>query len=254
MLAALHFLEQSFLWLFLYSVLGWIYETTLCSIRQKRFVNRGFLNGPYCPIYGWGAVLDIWALGWVENPVLLFFLGALLTCTLEYLTSFLMEKLFHARWWDYSNRKFQIHGRVCLAGAVVFGSLSVLLLKVVHPLTISLLAMVPTTTLTIITVLLFLLFLADNIVTFAGFSGFDAKLKTLSTVLGEKKDAVQKTIQSAKTGAINKRNTVIENNVLLKKLTYQQRRMIRAFPKLKSLQHNTVLTELRTALREKKKQ
>ena len=72
--------EKYMIWLFFYSVVGWIYESTLCSVRAHKFINRGFLNGPYCPIYGWGAVLDILILGKVQNPVLLFFLGAIVTC------------------------------------------------------------------------------------------------------------------------------------------------------------------------------
>lgn len=96
----------------IYSVVGWIYETTLCSITDRHFVNRGFLNGPYCPIYGSGALLDVLILGRIENPFLLFILGVLVTCSLEYLTSYVMEKLFKARWWDYSDKKFNIGGRV----------------------------------------------------------------------------------------------------------------------------------------------
>lgn len=88
--------ETYFLWLMIYSIIGWIYESTLCSITNKKLINRGFLNGPYCPIYGSGAILVILILGRIKNPVLLFFLGALVTCSLEYLTSYVMEKLFHA--------------------------------------------------------------------------------------------------------------------------------------------------------------
>ena len=123
-------IETWFLWLMIYSVIGWIYESTICSIGQRKLINRGFLNGPYCPIYGTGAVLVLLVLGRIQNPVLLFFAGAVLTCSLEYLTSWLMEKLFHARWWDYSKRKFNIGGRVCLIGAVVFGAFSVVLILV----------------------------------------------------------------------------------------------------------------------------
>ena len=120
-------IETWFLWLMIYSIIGWGYESTICSIGQRKLINRGFLNGPYCPIYGTGAVLVLLVLGRIQNPVLLFFAGALVTCSLEYLTSWLMEKLFHARWWDYSKRKFNIGGRVCLIGAVVFGAFSVVL-------------------------------------------------------------------------------------------------------------------------------
>jgi len=101
-------LETYFFRLMVYSILGWIYESIVCSIQEKKWVNRGFLNGPYCPIYGAGAVLDIIILGNIQNPILLFLLGATLTCTLEYLTSYFMEKIFNARWWDYSDFKFII--------------------------------------------------------------------------------------------------------------------------------------------------
>lgn len=86
-------IETWFLWLMIYSVIGWVYESTICSIGQRKLINRGFLNGPYCPIYGTGAVLVLLVLGRIQNPVLLFFAGAVLTCSLEYLTSWLMEKL-----------------------------------------------------------------------------------------------------------------------------------------------------------------
>ena len=123
-------IETWFLWLMIYSIIGWVYESTICSIGHRKLINRGFLNGPYCPIYGTGAVLVLLVLGRIQNPVLLFFAGAVVTCSLEYLTSWLMEKLFHARWWDYSKRKFNIDGRVCLIGAVVFGAFSVVLVLV----------------------------------------------------------------------------------------------------------------------------
>ncbi|HHY52695.1 MAG TPA: putative ABC transporter permease, partial [Clostridiales bacterium] len=104
--------ETYFLWFVFYSILGWVYETILCSTLEKRFINRGFLNGPYCPIYGFGALIVIVTLRSVENVVLLFLMAAVLTSTLEYITSWGMEKLFHARWWDYSHKKWNINGRV----------------------------------------------------------------------------------------------------------------------------------------------
>ncbi len=254
MATLLSFLAQSFQWFLLYSFAGWFYETLLCSIRQKRFVNRGFLNGPYCPIYGWGAVLDILALGKLTNPFLLFVLGALLNCSLEYLTSFAMEKLFHMRWWDYSNRKFQLNGRVCLQGALVFGAFAVLLLKVAHPLVLLLLAQIPAVPLTVITAVLFLLFLADNIITFAGFIGFEEKLHIFSAQLEQRREAVQETLQAAGTEAAEKISRAATGHALLHKLNYQQKRMLRAFPKLKARRGNAALAALRAAIGEKASQ
>lgn len=124
-----------FLWLITYSFLGWVYESILCSITSGTLVNRGFLNGPLCPIYGFGALTIILAF-WQEPDISvwnLFFSSMVLTCTLEYVTSWAMEKLFHARWWDYSEYRFHLNGRICLLGALAFGSFSVLLIKIVHP-------------------------------------------------------------------------------------------------------------------------
>ena len=123
----IHPLEQWFLWFVLYSFIGWMYESILCSVAGKKLVNRGFLNGPVCPVYGTGAVAVVFVLSPLKDePLALFLTSALLTTSLEYLTSWAMEKLFHARWWDYSKRFLNIHGRVCLRGFVAFGAMSAL--------------------------------------------------------------------------------------------------------------------------------
>lgn len=84
-------------------------------------VNRGFLNGPLCPIYGTGAILGVAILGNVHNPIIIFLISMVGATILEYTTSWVMEQLFHARWWDYSNFRFNLQGRVCLLGALIFG-------------------------------------------------------------------------------------------------------------------------------------
>ncbi|WP_236879572.1 glycerol-3-phosphate acyltransferase, partial [Clostridioides difficile] len=115
------------LYFFIYSFLGWTVESIGCSIASKRIINRGFLNGPICPVYGFGAVIVISLLGRFNNVVIVFLLGMILTTILEYFTGFILETLFHAKWWDYSDRKFNIKGRVCLKNAIYFGVMSVLI-------------------------------------------------------------------------------------------------------------------------------
>ena len=124
-----------FLLFIAYSTLGWCGEMIYCSVPKGRLCEkRGFLNGFLCPIYGHGALLVLYALrGGFRNPFLTFLFGALLTSALEYFTSWVMEKLFHMRWWDYSHYKFQINGRVCLLNSTCFGLACVLLCHVVHP-------------------------------------------------------------------------------------------------------------------------
>ena len=125
--------EHLFLWFLFYSFLGWVYESILVSVQERRFVNRGFLNGPLCPIYGTGAVLASLLLGGLSgHPVLLFLVSALGASVLEYATSWAMERLFHARWWDYTDFRFNLNGRVCLLGAVVFGLGGVAIVRVVQ--------------------------------------------------------------------------------------------------------------------------
>ena len=126
---------ELFLLYIAYSTLGWCGEMLYCSIpKGKLCEKRGFLNGFLCPIYGHGALLVLYALhGGFQNPFLTFFFGAIVTSILEYFTSWLMEKLFHMRWWDYSHYKFQINGRVCLLNSTCFGLACVLLCHLVQP-------------------------------------------------------------------------------------------------------------------------
>ena len=109
----------------IYSILGWGCEVIYCSLPAKRFINRGFLNGPYCPVYGIGALIVLYLLEpYKTSPFLVFLLGIFLTSLLEYITSYILEKTFHAHWWDYSKRKYNIYGRVCLLNSTLFGILS----------------------------------------------------------------------------------------------------------------------------------
>ena len=190
-------IETWFLWLMIYSMIGWIYESTICSIGHRKLINRGFLNGPYCPIYGTGAVLVLLVLGKIQNPVALFFAGAVVTCSLEYFTSWLMEKLFHARWWDYSKRKFNIGGRVCLIGAVVFGAFSVVLIKFLHPLIKGLTDRLTDTALAWVSALLFLGIVSDFVVTVKGLLGTHAVFAEYAVLLQQKRKELADRLREA---------------------------------------------------------
>lgn len=124
-----------FLLFLVYSLLGWCGEMIYCSAGQRKLCEkRGFLNGPICPIYGHGALVVLLCLdGGCKNPLLTFLLGAILTSLVEYVTSYAMEKLFHMRWWDYSQYKFHINGRVCLLNSTLFGLASVFLCHFANP-------------------------------------------------------------------------------------------------------------------------
>ena len=130
----------------LYSLIGWAMETVYCSIPAQKFVYRGFLYGPVCPIYGFGALGIVMVLMPFRNhPELIFIFGIILASVLEYGASFLLEKLFKKSWWDYSDKKFNINGRVCLLNSTFFGILSLLLVYILHPMLADFLTRIPET-------------------------------------------------------------------------------------------------------------
>ena len=121
-------------WFFIYSFLGWVWETLYVSLKEGEYVNRGFINGPLCTIYGWGAVSVYLILRPLEGNLLLLFLGGSAVATLlEYITAVLMESIFHTSWWDYSDKKFNFQGRICLGASVGWGFFTVVLFRVLHP-------------------------------------------------------------------------------------------------------------------------
>lgn len=122
-----------FIWFMLYSILGWIYETIFCSVKTLKWDNRGMLIGPYCPIYGVGAVLDVLVCGGLPNYSAVFLTCMLGSAVLEYSTSYATEKLFHAVWWDYSNLPLNIKGRICLPCSLGFGAAGLIVLYGIHP-------------------------------------------------------------------------------------------------------------------------
>ena len=156
-----------FLYFIIYSFIGWSMEVICKLFEQKKFINRGFLIGPICPIYGYGVLLIIILIGRETKDILAVFLKAILVCSiLEYFTSYFMEKLFKARWWDYSKRKYNINGRICLETMIPFGILGCLVVYVIHPIIKNIVSILsPTLTITL-AIILFIIYIADNIISF----------------------------------------------------------------------------------------
>ena len=246
--------EEFFIWLIIYSVIGWIYETILCSVREKRFVNRGFLNGPYCPIYGIGALLNIIFLDDIKNPILLFLAAAILTSVLEYITSWLLEKLFHARWWDYTNEKFNLNGRIFLLGAIAFGSFSVILLFFVQPFTEKVTNIISNNMVHTLFGISFVLFGVDCVYTLYKMANFDVKLKVITEQLNKsfKMDEYKNYVKD-KMNEFEIHEKLKHFYDLLKKINNQEMRMIKAFPKLKSIRYNDTLQKIKDYLHDKTK-
>lgn len=194
-----------FIWFILYSILGWIYETIYCSVKSLKWDNRGMLIGPYCPIYGVGAVLDILLCSDLPSSVAVFFACMIGATVLEYVTSYTTEKLFHAVWWDYSRLPFNIKGRVCLQCSVAMGVAGVLVQNVIHPYMARITDAVPHEWLEVIAMLFMALFAADCALTADSLVALNVKLeamvKSIDTQISEKYDAfIENTKQNLSEG------------------------------------------------------
>lgn len=129
---------------YIFSFFGWIYESTFVSIRDKKLINRGFLTGPLLPLYGTGATLVYTTLRPFEtHPSLLFIFGMVIATVTEYIVALLLEKLTHAKWWDYSNEPYNFQGRVALIPSLFWGFLSIFLFDFLEPFVIKTINMVP---------------------------------------------------------------------------------------------------------------
>ena len=155
-----------FLLFMIYSILGWAIETTVTCIINKKFVDRGFLIGPYLPIYGTGALAIIILLKpYYDDYIALFVMSVIICSIIEYLSSYLMEKIFKARWWDYTHIPFNINGRICLQFSVAFGFMGTIIVLVNKHL-YNLLLSIPTPISIMLFIILLLVFITDIIISF----------------------------------------------------------------------------------------
>lgn len=241
--------NEYFLYLFIYSVLGWICEVIYCRIVHGNWTNRGFLSGPYCPIYGFGGLFIILLLSpFISNPILIFLLSILVTTTLEYITSFLMEKIFNAKWWDYSNEFLNINGRVCLATAIPFGILGVLVMYFIHPFTTKLIALIPNWIINYIVGGLISLTLLDIVTTISTLFNLKDKLKE-AKLLAEKISENGKDM--AKNSEVIKQLEEVKNSIIEKTNIFHNR-IIKAFPNLEFNKYAIQFSEIKAKVLNKK--
>jgi len=157
-----------FLMFMIYSVIGYVAEITFCSVKSKKLIwNRGFLIGPYLPIYGTGAIAIVSTLGRYRDDFIALFVMSMFYCLLiEYFTSYIMEKIFHLRWWDYSDKKYNINGRVCLTNGVLFGIGGLVIVRIINPIIHSFVYNLSPMILYIVSSTLLVIYLSDTIVSF----------------------------------------------------------------------------------------
>ena len=174
----LDILSKYFIYFIIYSFIGWLLEVICKLFEFKRFVNRGFLIGQICPIYGYGVLFIILIIGVNTSDILSVFLKSILVCSiLEYFTSYFMEKLFKARWWDYSRRKFNINGRICLETMLPFGILGTSVVYFIHPMIVKFISLFSNKVVIIVSIILFVLYLIDNIISFNVMSKIKDEIK-----------------------------------------------------------------------------
>ena len=209
---------------YLYSFLGWLAEVVITYIKLHKFVNRGFLIGPLCPIYGACCVLMTLLLGrYTDRPVALFILCMVLCATLEYITSYIMDKIFKNRWWDYYDYKFNINGRICLEFASLFGIGGLTIFYIFNPPVRYLINLIPNIYLIVFVSILAVITIIDLIVSFKVI----ITLKNISSSL--KYDSTEKITKKVK-------------EILLGK-THNYQRLVHAFPDMKVFNRVTELKQ-----------
>ena len=282
------------LWFFfIYAFLGWCTEVCFVALKTGTFVNRGFLNGPVCPIYGFGALVVLTALEPLRDHLLLLFLGSMaLTSLLEYLTGLLLEKLFHQRWWDYSDEPFNLGGYICLRFSVGWGLACLFAVKILHPSVLLLIGFIPRTLGWVLLALFGASMAADLTATVRTIAKINrrlgqidelaAKIRSASNDLGE--NLADRVLDAAEKGAdlrevldgwaddmaqrrdeldqlkgdLSQRSAAARSalrgqleewknslQTLLDKEAFGQRRLLRAFPKMRSTDHKSALERLR---------
>ena len=153
-----------FLLFMIYSVIGWIVEGINICLYTKKIVNRGFLIGPYCPIYGFAAVIMTSIFHDAQDDLFGIFAKTMIVCSLlEYVTSYIMEKLFRKRWWDYSHYKYNLNGRICLKNSILFGISGCFLVKASNPFFKSLIDSIPNNIANIVSIILAIILIVDLI-------------------------------------------------------------------------------------------
>lgn len=166
-----------FIWFILYSMIGWIYETVFCSIKKLKWDNRGMLIGPYCPIYGIGAVLDILLCSKLPNACSVFFACMFGSAVLEYVTSYATERMFHAVWWDYSRLPLNLNGRICLSCSLGFGFAGWIVLYGLHPYISLITAPLPLDVQELLSLIFMAVFAADCTLTADSLAQINVKLE-----------------------------------------------------------------------------
>ena len=261
-------------WIFLiYAFLGWCSEVAFAAVNKGKFVNRGFLNGPVCPIYGFGMLIVVTALWGLKGNLILLFLGsAALTTALEFVTGFVLEKFFHDKWWDYSDMPFNIKGYICLKFTVLWGLAATFIVGAVHRFVYMLIVKMPTVPGIILLSVFAAAFITDFVITVTELAKMPKKLGALleaEMALRAISDKIGENISDTTIAAKEKGSEIaVENkpkidelkaeyekkkqefSAAFEKRNFVHRRIVKAFPNLKNGRYSAVY-ERAVALKKK---
>jgi uncharacterized membrane protein len=175
-----------FLYFIIYSMLGWVAEVVFHLYTEKKLINRGFLNGPWCPIYGTGAIIMITLLSRLpNNPILIFLAGSILASLIELITGLTLERLFGNKWWDYSENKFNIKGYISLKFSILWGIATIILIDFIQPTIEMFLSNFSLPTLVIIHNITLIVFVVDVTLTISSLIELKNILAELKNIAGE---------------------------------------------------------------------
>lgn len=243
-----------------YSFIGWFYESTIFSlVEQGKLMNRGCFIGPYLPIYCVVAILNLYLLDGMESSFKIVLISALTCCAVEYFTSWTLEKIFHARYWDYSYFPLNINGRVSVVSGAFFGIAILFLIKVLHPFTIVMMAKIPERIRVALGVFFWALFLVDATLTVIGMCNLNRKCKEIY-------DAIDRNIEAGFDKMNNKKaylnrfkivrgskTLVVKLKGINKKFVSMETRIIEAYPDFHSYSYGEIMDKMKETLSRKKK-
>ncbi|HDT9386741.1 TPA: hypothetical protein REB65_001677 [Listeria monocytogenes] len=240
------------LYFFIYSVLGWAWEEVFCSISEKKLVYRGFLYGPYCPIYGFGVTAVLMMILPFQNNLWALFIFSMIICTvIEYVTATILEALFHTTWWDYHNWPLNVKGRICLPISIFWGFACIIIVRFLHPLVTEFADWILSWGGWIIPALIVVLMLIDTIKSVTSMLSFQKALaefnEKLNAQANELKASVKERAKEFEEGLLKKQENVDmkiaeieakrkqdkELAASMRKLKFNERRMLKSFPKMK---------------------
>ncbi len=252
---------------FIYGFMGWCLEVAFFGVTEGKFVNRGFLNGPICPIYGAGAVIVILCLLPLKHNLFLLYVGSvIITSALELATGLTLEKIYHVRWWDYSDKPFNFKGHICLSFSLAWGIACVVLMYVIHPPIAGVVERLNHTFEIVLVCALGAIIISDMIVTVATLKNLRLRVRKMHEIadkMHELSDDIGRHVFEATENAVKKYDEIKDSdefkdlkeryNKLTEETSVLQKRIIQAFPTMHSKNHSAVVTHIREHLEKKRK-